>query len=818
MASICNIDKLGLTDDDLIFHPFEFNDNDHRSPLCEIDPDLYFYNSTNFNDTIQCNYFDETTFKEVDQFKHGRIDGALSMCHLNIRSIRKNLGYFEVYLKALDYDFSLIGISETWLQDNTCDLFHLDGYDFFETHRTTKTGGGVGLFINEKIKFCKRPDLCHLDDYMECVTIEVENKSFNMDKDMIVSVIYRPPNTETGVFVETINAFIEKIKPENKYCYLMGDYNINILNFATHSATADFVDSMYSYGFFPLINRPTRITTSSATIIDNIFTNNLFHAGASCQGIFVTDISDHLPIFHINCCQKISQESDIFVSTRNFSFHNRQSFQNALDETDWEEIYSQHDTQSAFTRFYSKFTNLYNKHFPFRKIKLRYSNRKPWLTEALKQSIRKKNKLYMKYLKIKSAQNESNYKRYKNKLNGLLKIAEKKYFAEKFENNKSNLKKTWSILKGIINKRKNNKTQEKFKLSDGSITSDKNNISERFNDFFVNIGNTLSRSIANVNKSPTEYMGERLSRTMFLEPVGPQEVDEIIKNLKDGAPGSDGIKSLILKTTRRSIIGPLCYLCNISLTEGVFPDELKLANVLPLFKSGDPLLFNNFRPVSLLCVLSKVFEKVMYSRLLSFLDEQQILIKNQFGFRKHHASYMALMLMMDEITKALNNNDCVIGVFLDFSKAFDTVNHGILLDKLCHYGIRGNALSWFKSYLTGRKQFVTYNGVASSTKVITCGVPQGSILGPLLFLLYINDLYNICSTSIPILYADDTNLFYKGKDIDTLVSYINMELKNISTWLKVNRLSLNIKRHTSCFSGSKEIKNVIWKFKLMAVK
>ena len=176
---------------------------------------------------------------------------------------------------------------------------------------------------------------------MECVTIEVENKSFNMDKNMIVSVIYRPPNTETGVFVETINAFIEKIKPENKYCYLMGDYNINILNFATHSATADFVDSMYSYGFFPLINWPTRITTSSATIIDNIFTNNLFHAGASCQGILVTDISDHLPIFHINCCQKISQESDIFVSTRNFSFHNRQSFQNALDETDWEEIYTE---------------------------------------------------------------------------------------------------------------------------------------------------------------------------------------------------------------------------------------------------------------------------------------------------------------------------------------------------------------------------------------------------------------------------------------------------------------------------------------------
>ena len=184
---------------------------------------------------------------------------------------------------------------------------------------------------------------------MERVTIEVENESFNMDKNMIVSVIYRLPNTETEVFIDTINSFIEKIKPENKY-YLMEDYNMNILNFATHSAKADFVAFMYSYGSFPLINRPTRMTTSFATIIDNIVANNLFHAGASCQGM-----------------KKISQKSDIFVSTRNFSFNNRQSFQNALDETNWEKIYSQHDTQSAFTGFYSKFTNLYNKHFPFRK-------------------------------------------------------------------------------------------------------------------------------------------------------------------------------------------------------------------------------------------------------------------------------------------------------------------------------------------------------------------------------------------------------------------------------------------------------------------
>ena len=152
---------------------------------------------------------------------------------------------------------------------------------------------------------------------------------------------------------------------------------------------------------------------------------------------------------------------------------------------------------------------------------------------------------------------------------------------------------------------------------------------------------------------------------------------------------------------------------------------------------------------------------------------------------------MALMLMMDQVTKALDKGEKVIGIFLDFSKAFDTVNHAILLDKLHHYGVRGNALDWFRSYLSNRKQYVSYNGVSASTKLITCGVPQGSILGPLLFLIYINDLNNVCCDSVPILFADDTNLFYKGADFGELVKSINAELENISLWLKVNKLSLN---------------------------
>ena len=221
---------------------------------------------------------------------------------------------------------------------------------------------------------------------------------------------------------------------------------------------------------------------------------------------------------------------------------------------------------------------------------------------------------------------------------------------------------------------------------------------------------------------------------------------------------------------------------------------MKIAYVLPLFESDDPEIFNNYRPVSVLCSLSKVFERVIDNRVIDYLNKYKILFSYQFGFRKCLSIYMSLMILMDRLIKSLDNGDCVIGVFLDFSKAFDTVDHAILLQKLEFYGIRGSALSWFQSYLKNRKQFVSYNGATSSLKLVKCGVPQGSILGPLLFFIYINDLSNVCSCTNPILFADDTNLFIDGKDIFVLQDVLHKELANISEWLKVNKLSLNINK------------------------
>ena len=718
---------------------------------------------------------------------------CLSLCHLNIRSAKQNLDKFEAYLDTIDKPFNILGLTETWLKDCNSELYGIAGFQMIEKHRTDKNGGGVAVLLKEGMRYLERPDIDIFNEVIESVFVEIDKDALKCNANVLVGVVYRPPGTDMNLFNEQMGLLMDVIKTENKICYIVGDYNINILNSESHEGTGSFVDILYGASFVPLITRPTRITKETATLIDNIFTNNLQDISTSFQGILVTDISDHFPIFHIRQ-QPLKIDKEVFMYRRTFSERNKQSFLNALGEIDFGEIYTAGNTQSAFTIFYGHLTNMFNKHFPLRKHTIRYNNRKPWLTDALRNSIKFKNKLYTKYLKVKSVYNEITYKNYKNKLTRILKAAEKKYYSELLIANKSNMRKTWNIIKGIINKNRVQNPHNKFKLNSNEITTDPATISDYFNKFFVNIGPTLAQKIPKQNHSPEHYLGERSLNSIFLSHVTENELIKLVSQLKDSSPGYDGIKASVLKLSMNVLSTHLTHLCNMSLMEGVFPDELKKANVIPLFKSGDPMIFSNYRPVSLLPVLSKVFEKIMYTRLLDFLKKYKVLFKYQFGFREKHSTYMALMILMDKLISSLEKGEYVVGVFLDFSKAFDTVDHDILLMKLPHYGVRGPALEWFRTYLSNRTQYVSYNGHSSETRKIICGVPQGSILGPLLFLIYINDLSVVCKHTMPILFADDSNLFANNTDLSVIADVLDQELADISRWLKINKLSLNIKK------------------------
>ena len=331
-------------------------------------------------------------------------------------------------------------------------------------------------------------------------------------------------------------------------------------------------------------------------------------------------------------------------------------------------------------------------------------------------------------------------------------------------------------------------------------------IVEHFNDYFVNVGPSTAAKIPDSINNPSSYMKGNYPMHFHMTPVTSEEIDLIISNLKESSSGWDELSAQVIKSTRLFLIDPLVFICNLSLTTGVFPDQLKIAKVIPLYKNDDPKIFSNYRPVSVLPVISKILERLMYNILIKYLNDNKILYSFQFGFRQNHSAVMALITLVDKISKALENGEFAIGLFLDFSKAFDTINYDVLFMKLFHYGVRGCALDWFMSYLTNRKQYVVYNGACSNLKPITCGVPQGSILGPLLFLIYVNDLAYVSEYLFMVMFADDTNALVSHKDLMTLENRCNEEMIKISEWVNSNKLSLNVKKtQYMLFKGRKHI-------------
>ena len=279
---------------------------------------------------------------------------------------------------------------------------------------------------------------------------------------------------------------------------------------------------------------------------------------------------------------------------------------------------------------------------------------------------------------------------------------------------------------------------------------------------------------------------------MYLFNTTEAEILETIKSLKNtNSTGYDDFSTKFLKISSSLVAKDLAKIFNLAINTGIYPDNLKIAKVIPIFKNGDQTSVNNFRPISILSPINKVFEKILYSRLIKYIDKSNILYKYQFGFRKKHSTEHALIELVDQIRSNIGGNKMTCGIFIDLSKAFDTVNHQILIDKLEHYGIRGKALEIFKSYLSNRKQYVQLENSKSQLRPISCGVPQGSVLGPLFFILFINDLYKCCPEGKVRLFADDTTIFFHNDNINDIVTTGKIIMTKLTDWLKANKLTLN---------------------------
>ena len=410
--------------------------------------------------------------------------------------------------------------------------------------------------------------------------------------------------------------------------------------------------------------------------------------------------------------------------------------------------------------------------------------------------MRIRDRLFKQSKSSKSEIDFKAFKRFRNRVVNELNESKKIHYHQYFTENKNNMKKLWKGIKSIVSLRYDNiDTISYVSDQNGTQLKDPVQIANQFNHYFASVASDITKNIPRNPKIPSSYLTNPNQDSLFIYPCTSAEVSDVIKSLKNGkASGPNSIPIKLLKLLDPLISVNLSFLINESFQTSTFPERLKIAKVIPVFKKGLTSKLSNYRPISLLSIFSKIFEKLMYQRLYNFLERYELLFNLQFGFRSGHSTDHALVSLTESIRSSLDNNRFGCGIFIDLQKAFDTVNHDILLSKLEHYGIRGSAQTWFKSYLNDRKQFVSVNGHSSSICKISCGVPQGSVLGPLLFLIYINDLPNSSKFLKFFLFADDTNIYFEADDHIGLIRKVNNELKKVKAWMDCNKLALNIEK------------------------
>ena len=760
--------------------------NDNSDVFNNIDADLNHFNEIypDLNDINKNQYYDSKKFNELkiknDDFK---------LFHHNARSLNKNFDQLTAFLSTFKTKFDVLCFTESWLHDSNKKLFHFHNYKSYHSLRPEGIrGGGISIFISNKINnVTKINHLSQSNDVIESLFLDFHIKS----KRFVLGTIYKPTKTRYDIFsnklVEIISSLSLKSKDE---CIILGDFNIDLLKCSFNDDSQYFLNCMNSLSFIPLISKPTRITDTSATLIDNIFTNNPIDF---ISGNILTPISDHYPNFLIR--------RNIFCINSNIPLRHIQyrlindetieNFRNEIDSHDFSDICNCRNVSSALDKLTKIINYCYNSCCPIRQKYLSYKSfSKPWITKSILFNIKKRQNYLILYRQNKITKHE--FIKFRNYVTNQIRSAKKEYFKLKFNQYVADSKNTWRIINNILKPNHTNNNNIKKLIINDKTYEDNKEISNEFNTFFTNIGKNIAESLPNEGDHNV-YMRGDYPNSFYFTPVNFIDVDIVIASLKNKTFGIDTIPVKMLKVIRTTISPILAKLVNFSLSSGEFPKSLKTARVTPIFKGGSKCDVNNYRPISVLPLFSKIFEKIVYKQIYQYLESNDILFKNQFGFRRKKSTTHAFINQLQYLYNNIDKNNFVFSLFLDFRKAFDSVDHNIMLSKLYFYGFRGNVHNWFKSYLSNRKQFTSINSHNSDPLKVTHGVPQGSILGPLLFLIFINDLPNVSSLFKFLLFADDSTLStnFSENEIPLIKCKINNEMKLLNDWLISNKISIN---------------------------
>lgn len=703
----------------------------------------------------------------------------MRIAFVNIQSLKQKATDLECSLVENSENLSLICLAETWLNINDSIIPQFSNFYHIYQQRKSSIHGGVSILIGKRFKFDSLilGDL-HTDFVFECVGVRLfchENTAIN------VYCIYRAPSTNVYLFFKKLEELLTFSK--NTMTILCGDFNIDLLK--DNTISNDFYEIMHKFNLNCAISSPTRVTESSQSLIDNIIYSDLLALGKVFDLLSIIPSSDHNPI---GCSFLLPQNPlpNPRTTTKipepnptvNMSIPRLNSLYYDIYNTSWDVFDSNSSLDDEFSFFCKTFSNKVKYH-------CKASNKKqhcqinPWMSKRIVQYSKMKRKLHVIYKATRAPQDKINYSEYARYLKDYINICKRQYYESKINESKNLSKTCWNILTQIRGKTR--RTLPNELTFEGETYREDNLIANAFNKFFA-------KSMTS-NNNTIFYPSTSNQNASILTPTNVNEVTNVIHALKPKcSTGSDGIPVQAIKYCLDVLSSHISDLINKSFHYAVYPKCFKVNKVIPIFKNkGSINSIENYRPISLQSVISKIIEKIVYFRLASHFND--LLSDKQFGFRKHKSTIDALLTVTEFVYQSLNDNDHAACMFIDIKKAFDSLDHASLLAKLENYNLSTRDVLWMKSYLTERKQYVQLSNTTSDLIDINSGVPQGSILGPLLFIIYVNDLF----TSLPynlIMFADDVTACLKNKTQSGLMYDATNCVKQIHEWTQKNHLEI----------------------------
>ena len=732
---------------------------------------------------------------------------GFKISHLNIRSLTNKIDQLRIDLPNSGFD--IFTISETWLNHLVEDkLVSIQGYSLVRADRKAKrpngqvkVGGGLGIYTKTDLQI----------DSNKYINLNISTNHLELQwaiitrphtKSILIGNVYRPPSSNLSEALKELEAALQGVTDLDKYeTLIMGDFNAD---YSLGSTAKKFIkDFEHTTLLKQIIQVPTCIAKQKKSIIDLVFTNVKY---CTSSGVINYNISDHKPIYIIKKKPRNIKKTTTFYGRtyRNFS---AEKLQEILVTVDTRDILNEPDPNRCWSKLYKVITEAADKLCPIIELKIR-DNTPGYLNKELLELQHDRD-----YFVKKADDSGDPGDRFianciKKIARAEVRKAKAHYCQRQIEFHKKEHKKLWRDIKEIDPEAKPEVTN--LYDEESGIKILETELPESINNFFVDIGVKLASKFSNCITQNGAYINTIKANThnYDLEPTTQEIVKRKITQLSNyKSSGLVNISSALMKGSMNILINEFTYLYNLVISTGIFPDDWKIATVTPIPKVSNPRTCGELRPISILPTPGKIMEQILHDQIKQFLEASKYLIEEQFGFRQNKSTTKALARLLDSLLTNADRGELTVAVFLDFKKAFDTINHKLLIHKLNKAGLGPKAQALIANYLTNRKQKTKLKNIESNLKDITTGVPQGSTLGPLLFLIFINDMPSIAKEAAFTLFADDAVLILHGRNLDNVAKVVQEVLDKINDWCRTNKLTLNASKTEYVIYGTKKIKS-----------